>query len=146
MTMTLTSEPSDPSGAAPSRCVLHVGATEGAGREVRGELTRFADGFGVPPEVTADMALAVNEAVNNVVRHAYPDGSGDVHVTADVRDGALHVTVADAGQGMRPAAASEGHGHGLGFGLLLMAQLANAVSIEASELGGVAVRLRFLLP
>src|ERR1700730_2782911 len=55
--------------------------------------------------ISADKAiplgLLINELVTNAAKHAYPHGSGEIHVTGEQRDGALHVEVLD--QGNRPA-------------------------------------------
>ena len=52
----------------------------------------------VDPEEAAEIVLAVSEACNNAVEHAYPgDTHGTVTVTADARSGGLEVTVEDEG-------------------------------------------------
>ena len=53
-----------------------------------------------------DIALAVTEACANVVRHAYPDGDGEVEVEAALLDGDLVVCVSDAGWGSNIPAGS----------------------------------------
>jgi serine/threonine-protein kinase RsbW len=50
-------------------------------------------------ELLADLKLAVTEACGNAVRHAYPDGAGDVSVSYVVRDGVLEMIVEDQGAG-----------------------------------------------
>jgi len=87
--------------------------------------------------------LAVSEAVNNAVLHAYRDrdptaGPGKVHVTAVVRGDELRVTVADEGIGMRPRADSPG----AGLGLALMGTLADRIDIDQRR-GGTRVTLAF---
>jgi anti-sigma regulatory factor (Ser/Thr protein kinase) len=87
--------------------------------------------------------LAVSEAVNNAVLHAYRDrdpaaGPGKVHVTAVVRGDELHVTVADDGIGMRPRIDSPG----AGLGLALMGMLADRMDIDHRP-GGTRVTLAF---
>ena len=51
-------------------------------------------------EVVADLKLAVTEACGNAVRHAYPDGGGDVSVSYLVTDDMLEMTVEDEGVGL----------------------------------------------
>jgi anti-sigma regulatory factor (Ser/Thr protein kinase) len=87
--------------------------------------------------------LAVSEAVNNAVLHAYRDrdpaaGPGKVQVTAVVRGDELHVTVADDGIGMRPRIDSPG----AGLGLALMGTLADRMDIDHRR-GGTRVTLAF---
>jgi serine/threonine-protein kinase RsbW len=50
-------------------------------------------------ELLADLKLAVTEACGNAVRHAYPDGAGEVSVSYVVRDGVLEMIVEDQGAG-----------------------------------------------
>jgi anti-sigma regulatory factor (Ser/Thr protein kinase) len=83
--------------------------------------------------------LAVSEAVTNVVLHAYRDGSGPVHVSADLAGSELWVLIADDGCGLRPGADSAG----LGMGLAVIADLTDDVTIVSRSSGGVEVRMRF---
>jgi serine/threonine-protein kinase RsbW len=87
--------------------------------------------------------LAVSEAVNNAVVHAYRDrdpaaGPGRIHVTAVVRGEELLVTVVDEGSGMRPRVDSPGSG----LGLALMGTLADRIDIDQYG-GGTRVTLAF---
>jgi len=83
------------------------------------------------------VALSVSEAVGNVVRHAYPEPSGDIEITAQVEDGWLHVVVRDWGMGWRPSPDP-----GLGLGVPLMRTMAD-FSVTAVPDGGSRVVLRF---
>ena len=51
-------------------------------------------------EVLADLKLAVTEACGNAVRHAYPDGDGDVSVSYVISDSAIEMVVVDQGAGL----------------------------------------------
>ncbi len=51
-------------------------------------------------ELLADLKLAVTEACGNAVRHAYPDGVGDVSVCYRVSGETLEVIVEDQGAGI----------------------------------------------
>jgi serine phosphatase RsbU (regulator of sigma subunit)/anti-sigma regulatory factor (Ser/Thr protein kinase) len=67
----------------------------------------------VDPEEAAEIVLAVSEACNNAVEHAYPgDRRGTVTVTADTRRGGLEVTVEDEGT-WRDGPPSADRGRGL---------------------------------
>ena len=105
---------------------------------VRRELGRFADEhFGT---AGAEIALAVSEAVSNVVLHAYRDGSrGSVRVVACVYPDALVVVVRDYGCGMRPNPASPG----AGLGLSIIGASASAMNVERPDDGGTRIRLQF---
>jgi serine/threonine-protein kinase RsbW len=52
-------------------------------------------------ELLADLKLAVTEACGNAVRHAYPDGMGDVSLVFAIEDTRLLMTVSDHGHGFR---------------------------------------------
>ncbi len=56
----------------------------------------------VEEELLADLKLAVTEACGNAVRHAYPDGEGQVSVRYLVADGAIEMIVEDQGSGFEP--------------------------------------------
>ena len=105
---------------------------------VRRELAAFVDEqFGAAP---ADVALAVSEAVSNVVLHAYRDGTrGTVRVVACVYPNELVVVVRDYGCGMRPHPGSPG----AGLGLSIIGAAASAMNVERPDDGGTRIRLRF---
>jgi two-component sensor histidine kinase len=46
------------------------------------------------------LGLLINELVTNAVKYAYPDGSGDIEVSAREMNGHLHVEVSDHGAGL----------------------------------------------
>jgi serine/threonine-protein kinase RsbW len=98
---------------------------------------RVGDGYTV--------ALAVSEAVTNVVIHAYRDrdpGSepGEVHVTATIDGEELLVSVADEGLGMHPRSDSPG----AGLGLPIIATLADRFEVQQQR-GGTRVLIGFRL-
>ena len=63
--------------------------------------------------VILDIALGVTEACANVVRHAYPDGGGEVELEAVLEDGDLVVCVSDAGVGFEHPPREPGAGLGV---------------------------------
>jgi anti-sigma regulatory factor (Ser/Thr protein kinase) len=92
----------------------------------------------LPRDVVERARLAVSEAVNNVVRHAYGTEIGGINIALRLRDDGLDAMVRDAGKGFDP----EVHGPGDGVGLTLMDGLANAFAYEA-DAGGTTVSMRF---
>lgn len=65
-----------------------------------------ADLHGLSPEDAHRVKLAVEEAIANVVKHAYANGDqGDVTLIADVSDEAVTFTVEDRGTPFHPDAA-----------------------------------------
>ena len=99
------------------------------------ELRRRDDGL------SASIAVAVSEAVGNVVRHAYPgEGSGRVEVEALLDETSIVVSVSDGGTGM---AARAGGAHN-GMGLPVIGRLADGVTV-VSDNGGTRLSMRFEL-
>jgi serine/threonine-protein kinase RsbW len=88
------------------------------------------------------VALAVSEAVTNVVLHAYVDDPtpGEVEVVArGLDDGGLVVTVSDDGRGMMPHPENPG----AGFGLPLVGAVVQALDVHARSEGGTRLCMRF---
>jgi serine/threonine-protein kinase RsbW len=109
----------------------------------RAAVRDFAATHGAVEATVADIALAVSEAVSNVVHHAYhgTDVPGEVVLEAD-RDGdQICVVVADAGGGMAPGV----DGPGLGLGLPMIASLADVLEVRVRPQGGTEVEMRFNL-
>jgi anti-sigma regulatory factor (Ser/Thr protein kinase) len=88
------------------------------------------------------VALAVSEAVSNVILHAYADADepGDVEVIARRHlDDGLVLMVCDDGRGMKPRPDSPG----LGVGLPLVATLTERFEVEARSGGGTRLSMVF---
>lgn len=118
------------------RLELRSSASPAAVPGIRRAVVDFAElhGVGEGP----DVALAVSEAVTNVVLHAYRDGdSGDVRVVACAEPERLVVVVRDYGCGMKPHPSSPG----LGLGLSVIGRLTTEMNIERPDSGG-GTRLR----
>ena len=114
-----------------------------AARARRAAVARAAQ-LGAAAETCAGVAIAVTEAVANVVVHAYrrgPAAGVEVVLRGDARR--LEVVVTDTGVGMGPRDDSPG----LGLGLGLMAELADVFEVSKAHAGaGTRVRLCFVLP
>jgi stage II sporulation protein AB (anti-sigma F factor) len=91
---------------------------------------------------TANVELAVSEAVSNAVRHGYREHTGAVEVELFLDDAAVEVVVRDHGVGPLPHPGSEG----AGMGLVLMRSLADRFELEGEPGGGTTVRMEFALP
>jgi serine/threonine-protein kinase RsbW len=89
-----------------------------------------------------DIALAVSEALTNVVLHAYvgQDPPGDLVAQAWMDGRRLQVTVCDEGVGMRARPDSPG----LGFGLSVIHRIAERVEVEDVS-PGVQLRMTFAI-
>lgn len=57
---------------------------------------------GLSDEARLDLALAVDEAVANILEHGYRGGPGEVEVVAAADDAGVTITVADAGPPFDP--------------------------------------------
>jgi serine/threonine-protein kinase RsbW len=105
---------------------------------VRHQLREWLQDSGFTEDEADDLVLAVSEAVNNSVEHAYPGPArGTIEVTASIsRDGFVHVDVTDHGQWRVPPPALTMRGRGL----LLMRESVDEVEIDRS-VSGTTVRL-----
>jgi anti-sigma regulatory factor (Ser/Thr protein kinase) len=111
---------------------------------VRKLLVQRAAELGADGDLRDRVALAVSEAMSNVVMHAYREAPEPGEVTAQLesRNTTLQISIRDRGVGLMPRADSPG----LGFGLGLMATSAHAMDIKTPPGGGVEILLSFLLP
>ncbi|HLJ59219.1 MAG TPA: PAS domain S-box protein [bacterium] len=102
---------------------------------IRQALRRLMADAGFDHDRAAAITVAVGEAVNNVIEHAYGTTTGLVHIAAR-RDGSmLRIDVADDGR-WRPGRPADGSGYGLG----VMKALVDTVEVETT-LAGTTVRL-----
>src|SRR3954469_8333257 len=86
---------------------------------VRQALGGLANSIGIDEGLLSDMKTAVSEACNNVVLHAYAEGTGplDVYVCPDQHD--IDVVVRDSGTGIQPRAPEPQAGmQGVGLSLI----------------------------
>ncbi len=107
----------------------------------RARIGEFAVVSGVAEEAHHAIRLAVSEAVTNVVRHAYRNGGGPVHVTAARLPGEFIVLVSDSGCGYQTPAEDPG----FGWGLALIADATDDFVITERGEGGTEIRMRFLV-
>jgi serine/threonine-protein kinase RsbW len=108
-------------------------------------LSGIARQLPVEDELLADLKLAVTEACGNAVRHAYPDGTGDVIVAFVVRNDAIEMTVEDRGAGIGSAPAPESLVAGPvdgGMGLAIMRTIVDELDVRSGPDGrGTIVRM-----
>lgn len=119
-----------------------MAAEPGSVRLVRTEIMRWFHELRHGDEaVAASIAVAVSEAVGNVVRHAYPgEGTGRLDVEAQLEDSSIVVSVSDGGTGVT---ARVGRSHN-GMGLPVIGRLADGVTV-VSDNGGTRLSMRFEL-
>lgn len=108
---------------------------------LRHRASGFATKNGADAQLAADVALAVSEAVTNVVKYAYGDrGEGMVELIASADESWLEIRVRDDGEGF-----SAGPSEGLGLGLTLIADICTDLAISQQSTG-TEVRMRWALP
>jgi anti-sigma regulatory factor (Ser/Thr protein kinase) len=108
--------------------------------EMRRDIAAFAHRCGMDADGIEAVRLAVSEAATNAVVHAYRESTGDLAVTATVRDGELVVVVCDTGLGLAPRPDSPG----LGLGMPLIASVTSRFQI-VSNARGTEVHMAFPL-
>jgi serine/threonine-protein kinase RsbW len=110
-------------------------------------LTGLAQARAVDSDTSADLKLALTEAVSNSVRHAYgTPGEGQVEIRYELRSDRISVEVVDDGAGFDPEEAPSFDGDELsegGLGIAIIRTIADEVEIE-SRPGVRGSRLRFV--
>lgn len=84
--------------------------------------------------------LAVTEAVTNIVRHAYGEDGGEIHVAVEAGTRTLVVWVVDEGGGV----VAHAHDDEGGYGMRLMRALSRSCDVS-SGVDGTSVRMVFPL-
>ena len=107
---------------------------------MRRDIAAFAQRCGMDADGIEAVRLAVSEAATNAVVHAYRESTGDLAVSATVRDGELLVVVCDTGVGLAPRPDSPG----LGLGMPLIASVTSRFQI-VSNVRGTEVHMSFPL-
>jgi serine/threonine-protein kinase RsbW len=137
------------SAAATDTIELRIAARAENVALARLTLTGVAAAAGAPPDVVADLKLAVSEACTNAVQHAYGGSSGDpdgqVILRFVVADRELLVEVEDDGSGFELVTREswedgERPGRGLGMGLTIVRSVTDELEIES---GGKGSRVAF---
>lgn len=114
-----------------------------AARLVRSMSSAAAAALGFDSELLADVNTAVTEACNNVILHAYGDGTGPMSVELRSGEGGVEVRVCDQGDGIRHTMPDR---DGLKVGLALMSAVADRAEFINVPDGGTEVRLAFRPP
>jgi two-component system, sensor histidine kinase PdtaS len=97
--------------------------------------------------ISADKAvplgLLINELVTNAVEHAYPDGSGEIHVSGKQRGVDLQFEISDLGIGLPKDFDIDQPRASLGFKVIqsLLGQLDGRITVSSNEPKGVVIQL-----
>ncbi len=118
---------------------------------IREEVRRWMDTSGVADDVAHGVVLAVSEAIDNVVAHAYPADAGEgvpatIDLTMYLDEGDVVVAVADHGLWTEPSSTdlehdASGHPAQHGRGIILMNTHVDEVAIHHDR-QGTSVLLR----
>jgi serine/threonine-protein kinase RsbW len=139
----LETAPAQPAPSHPTRqtpVIFRAAADAPAAPSLRHAVVDYARSIGMASR-GHDVALAVGEALANVVLHAYAGrAAGEVRLSAERAGETLLVTVSDDGVGMRPRTDSPG----LGLGLALMGAVADHCAVHVRPEGGTDVVLHFV--
>jgi len=109
---------------------------------LRQVLAGVAEAAGIDADELRDISIALSEAANNVVLHAYEGRRGPLEVELSVAPGGLMALVRDRGVGIRPRAEAA-EGIGVGVGLPVIHALARSVQVGGRDGEGTEVRLDF---
>jgi anti-sigma regulatory factor (Ser/Thr protein kinase) len=109
--------------------------------ELRKLVVEFAHSHGADPDQVDSIVLAVNEACENVVRHAYGAQGGPLHMRAAHEGAYVQFVVSDNGT----PAADPDVGSGAKLGLKLIRDLSDDVDVEGPGPHGTRVRMTFAL-
>lgn len=130
-----------PSFVAPpaDRLRFNAAAEPRALAGLRRRLEAFLDAAGAPDDLRFDVMLAVSEAANNVLQHAFRHRSapGALVVDGRVRGGEIRIVVRDDGAGLAPRSDSPG----AGLGLPLIARLCHDLAVAKGDAGGTTVTM-----
>jgi two-component sensor histidine kinase/PAS domain-containing protein len=89
-------------------------------------------------------ALICNELISNVIRHAYPIGTGYAKISIRRADDRVTVSVADSGIGIDPLRVQQPDTLGLRLVSLLTEQLGGEIGVSVSD--GTRVTVEFPMP
>jgi serine/threonine-protein kinase RsbW len=109
---------------------------------VREVLTGVADVLALERNDLIDIHIAVTEACNNVVQHAYGGEEGPLDVAVELALNAVSVVVRDWGVGI-PALGGRAHEAGPGIGLTAIQALAHRLDLRRPADGGTEVGMEF---
>lgn len=75
--------------------------------DMRRAVARAAAAFGADPEIVGELMIAVNEALENIIRHGYNAGPGDIEVVIEADHTRLLVHLRDCARYFDPTTVPE---------------------------------------
>lgn len=112
----------------------------------RRAMDEYLDEAGLVGDEREDLVLALDEACANVIRHAFPGGSGRISMTAELCEQEVVVQVEDDGVGFDASAPRPKPGpyDTSGRGLSIIREIMTSVDVDSSA-GGTRVVMRKVL-
>lgn len=130
---------------------LTLAADEHRLGDVRDFVARVCEPLQLPGRFVANVRLAVDEACTNIIKHAYADRTGEIHIEIEVKRGWLDIRILDQGQAFdgrmsmpQLGALIDSKRKG-GLGVFLMHRLMDSVTYQTTPAGN-EWRLRKRLP
>lgn len=120
---------------------LHVRTTSDTSElaPVRKQVEAFCAAAGFDDRSVHEIGLCVNEAMANIIRHAYRDRSGEpIELTATYMQDTLHLTLRDWGTGLQPGPLPEHKVDPMkpgGLGLICLGRLMDRVMFTPQKPG-----------
>jgi serine/threonine-protein kinase RsbW len=137
----ITSSRRQTSDASQRRIELKVDSHPANLASVRKSIEDFATGGGFDEKAVAEIGLCVNEAMANVIRHAYANRTDKpIHVTAASDDRRIVITMRDWGNGVDPSTLPQRpHDPNTpgGVGLICLRQWMDEVTYARQPDGGI---------
>jgi anti-sigma regulatory factor (Ser/Thr protein kinase) len=116
-----------------ARVSVEERALPGAVPAIRAAVSHFLDRRDGITVRRADLLLALTEACGNVIRHAYPDGTGDIRCEVEAHGQEIRIRVFDWGTNWDAPSPDPG----MGLGMYLMDRLADDVRRSTTGEGKV---------
>jgi PAS domain S-box-containing protein len=104
------------------------------------------DPLEIDPDRAVPLGLLVNELVTNAIKHAFPDGTGHVVLSAKHIGDEIELTVADDGVGMKDkVVAKVPEKRGTDYVAIFVRQLGGRITTPSSQGLGTTINIRFPL-
>lgn len=117
---------------------------------VRRQIESFCHSVGFDDRAIGEIGLCVNEAMANIIRHAYSNEPGHpIEITATVADGTFVVSLRDWGTGGKPASMPQVKADPMkpgGLGLICLGRLMDKVAFTPQNPGMLLEMFRKHVP
>lgn len=134
----------------PPPLVLNIESDAANLRAVRVEVEEFCHLAGLEPKASQDVGLCANEAVANVIRHAYHSAPGKpICVRAEAQGDGVRLTIRDWGKPFDPSTQPPKPRDPLcpgGLGLVCMRRLMDEVHFSKQEPGTLLTMIKRRAP